>query len=110
MPKLTRRISVTALSTDGVGTRINTAASVGGLVVPQQQVCAIWLRQLGAVDIEWRAPAQGSLVNAKLTIPAKEVGLLEGVSTPQEVELFLPVGVSTATEVQIVIEYVGALS
>ena len=110
MPRLNRRITVSALAGAGTGTRIATAASVGGLDIPQKGAAAIWLRQLDGVEIDWRGPAQGSLASAVMTIPGGEAGLITGMSVPNDIELFLPTGVATPIEVQVFIDYTEALS
>ena len=110
MSRLSRRILVSALTGDSVGTKIQTSASVGGLSVPQQYVEAIFLRCLGGVAIDWRGPQLGGLVQAKVTMPAGEVGVVEGVSLPQDVELFLPAGVTAPTEVQVMLDYQGQVA
>lgn len=110
MPRLTRRISVTALAAAGSGTVVNTANSVGSLPIPQQQVLAMYVRQLGGLDIDWRMPAVDGYAQSKITILGKEVGVIDGISRPQDVELFLAAGNSTPTEVQVVIDYQDKLA
>lgn len=109
MPRLNRRITVSALAGDANGTTISTANSVGGLAVPQRYVSQIWIRQLDNVAIDWRGAQQGSLANAKLTVPGGEAGLIAGISRPQDVELFLPTGQATPVEVQVAIDYGEAM-
>ena len=109
MPQLQRRLTVSALSTDSVGTVVTTANAVGGSIIPQKYINGIWLRQLGGMAIEWRGPLNGTLVQQKITIPSGEPGYISGMSKPAEVELFLAAGQAAALEVQLVIDYAEAM-